>query len=385
MLYMDYSATTPPFDEVIETVAKAMKLYYGNPSSLHRLGVEADQVIQGARSIVAKVLECKPEEVIFTSGGTESNQLALKGTAYQNRERGKHIISTPIEHASVYECLKQLEQEGFEITYVPVDSSGVVRAADIEKAIRPDTILVSVMHVNNETGSIQPVEAIGQVLKAHPKIKFHVDAIQSVGKLTVNPGKMGADLLSLSAHKFGGPKGSGALFIKSGLRLKPLFAGGGQEGGLRSGTQNVPMIAGLAKALKMTEQSRLQDLQYMYKLREQLIQRLTDYPEFVISGSNRFEEMAPHIVHFCFPSVRSEVMVHALEKRDLFISTRSACSSGDPKPSRVLLAMGMNEKAAESGLRISFSASHTLNDIDQAAKLCIETAEELRLMMEVTK
>jgi cysteine desulfurase len=385
MLYMDYSASAPPFDEVIETVTKAMKQYYGNPSSMHRKGLEARLVLQQARKIVSVSLGCKPEEIVFTSGGTESNQMALKGIAYQFRHRGKHIISTLIEHASVYECLKQLEGEGFEVTYLRVDETGAVNIDELQKAIRPDTSLVSFMHVNNETGRIQPIERMGKLLQTYPKILFHVDAIQSMGKLDVNPIRAKIDLLSISGHKFGGPKGSGALYVRSGVRLTPLLAGGGQEGGLRSGTENVPLIAGLAKALKMTLEFKEKDREQLYKLRERLLKQLTAYPDFILTGSDDHLEMAPHIVHFCFPLVRSEVMVHALEKKELYISTRSACSSGDPKPSRVLKAMGLNDKLAESGLRISFSSQHTLEDIDLAAKLCIETAQELRSLMEVTK
>jgi cysteine desulfurase len=385
MLYMDYAASTPPFDEVIETVTKAMRQYYGNPSSIHRKGLEAGLVVSQARKIVSRALACKEEEIIFTSGGTESNQTAIRGAAYQFQNRGKHIISSMIEHASVYECLKQLEAEGFEVTYLPVDASGAVRVEQVKEAIRPDTILVSVMHINNETGRIQPIEQIGTLLNQYPKIIFHVDAIQSMGKLDVKPRQSGIDLLSLSAHKFRGPKGSGALYVRSGIRLTPLLAGGGQEGGRRSGTENVPMIAGMARALKITMENREHDVKQAYHLRNRLIDQLSAYPEFIIIGSENEKDMAPHIVHFCFPGVRSEVMVHALEKQELYLSTRSACSSGDPKPSRVLKAMGLSDELAESGLRISFSPQHTTEDIDLTAKLCIETGKELRSIMEVTK
>lgn len=385
MLYMDYSASTPPYEEVIDTVTKVMRQFYGNPSSIHHMGLDAEKVLTQARSIVAEALRCKAEEIVFTSGGTESLQLGIKGAAYQFRNRGKHIISTKIEHAAVYECLNQLEQEGFEVTYLPVDSTGAVSAADIEQAIRPDTILVSVMHVNNEMGRIQPIQEIGNVLKTYPKILFHVDAVQSVGKIEVIPIKLGIDLLSLSAHKFRGPKGAGALYVRSGMRLTPLFTGGGQERGLRSGTENVPMIAGMAKALKMTMAEREQNETYLYELRRRMWEQLAAYPEFIMTGTKDERGMAPHIVHFCFPGVRSEVMVHALEKHGLYISTRSACSSGDLEPSRVLQAMGYDNKTAESGLRISFSAQQTMEEMDQAAALCIETAKALRQMMGVTK
>lgn len=364
MLYLDYCATTPVHDEVIEEITYVMKTFFGNPSSLHRMGMEAEQIVKQARKDIAGSLQCKPNEIIFTSGGTESNNLATKGAAYARANRGKHLITSQIEHASVYECFEQLAKQGFRVTYLPVDSSGCVQLEDIQSAIEEDTILVSLMHVNNEMGRIQPIETIGKWLKQYPKIVFHVDAIQSVGKLSVIPEQLGVDLLSVSAHKFGGPKGAGFLYRRAGVVLRPELAGGGQEFGMRAGTENVPLIAGMAKALKMTIKQQAQDKVKLYELRAGLLERMEKLTEIRISGSDNKEQMGPHIIHFCYPGMRAEIVIHALEQLGICISTRSACSSGEIKPSRVLLAMGFNQKWAESGLRVSYSANQSLEELD---------------------
>lgn len=364
MLYLDYCATTPVHDEVIEEITYVMKTFFGNPSSLHRMGMEAEQIVKQARKDIAGSLQCKPNEIIFTSGGTESNNLATKGAAYALANRGKHLITSQIEHASVYECFEQLAKQGFRVTYLPVDSSGCVQLEDIQSAIEEDTILVSLMHVNNEMGRIQPIETIGKWLKQYPKIVFHVDAIQSVGKLSVIPEQLGVDLLSVSAHKFGGPKGAGFLYRRAGVVLRPELAGGGQEFGMRAGTENVPLIAGMAKALKMTIKQQAQDKVKLYELRAGLLERMEKLTEIRISGSDNKEQMGPHIIHFCYPGMRAEIVIHALEQLGICISTRSACSSGEIKPSRVLLAMGFNQEWAESGLRVSYSANQSLEELD---------------------
>jgi cysteine desulfurase len=364
MLYLDYCATTPIYDEVIEVITDVMKTHYGNPSSLHRLGMEAEMIIKQARKDIAAVLLCKPNEIIFTSGGTESNNLAIKGAVYARENRGKHIITSQIEHASVYECFAELANQGFRVSYIPVDHTGGFQLKDIENAIEEDTILVSLMHVNNEMGRIQPIEDAGKLLRKYPKIIFHVDAIQSMGKLTVIPQQLGADLLSISAHKFGGPKGSGFLYRRTGVELKPQLAGGGQELGMRAGTENVPLIAGMAKALHLAVEHQGQDTIKLYELRERLLYRMGEIEELIITGSEINGLMAPQLVHFCFPGMRAEVVVHALEPYGIYISTRSACSSGEIKPSRVLLAMGMDQEMAQSGLRVSYSSKQSLQDID---------------------
>jgi cysteine desulfurase len=365
MLYLDYSATTPIYEEVIETMSNVLRDYYGNPSSLHGIGYQAEQLITKAREILVHYLKCQLSEIVFTSGGTESNNLAIAGVARSYANRGKHLIISRIEHASVYECAHHLEQEGWSITYIDADNTGAVDTDKLMQAVRSDTVLVSLMHVNNETGRIQPVEQVGRLLKAYPKVLFHVDATQSVGKLNVHPAEIGADLLTGSAHKFRGPKGAGFLFIREGVSISPILFGGAQENGLRAGTENVPAIVGMAKALRMTEDRREQDTLRLRELRRSLVGMLSEMPEVVISGVTEPLLMAPHIVHFRLPGFRTEVLLHALEERGVCISTKSACSSGNSGPSRVLLAMGVSESEAKSGMRVSFSPEHSLLQLEQ--------------------
>jgi cysteine desulfurase len=379
MLYLDYCATTPILDEVIEVITQVMKNHYGNPSSLHRLGMEAEQVMKQARKDIAVSLQCKPKEIIFTSGGTESNNLAIKGGVYAGANRGNHIITSQVEHPSVYECFVQLAKQGFRVTYIPVDHSGGFQLEDLQNAIEEDTILVSLMHVNNEMGRIQPIEAIGKLLRQYPKITFHVDAIQSVGRLPVNPQQLGADLLSISAHKFGGPKGAGLLYRRAGLELRPELIGGGQEYGMRSGTENVPLIAGMAKALQMTVVQQEQDTKKLYALRERLLTRIGKMDALCINGSEDKVLMAPHLLHFSFPGMKAEIVVHALEQHGICISTRSACASGKLQASRILLAMGMNQEMAQSGLRVSYSAKQSLLEIDFFADCLQQVVQALQL------
>jgi cysteine desulfurase len=382
MLYLDYSATTPMFEEVIEVITAAMRTHYGNASSLHRLGIEAEQLLNQSRKSIAGLLNCSPNEIVFTSGGTESNNLALKGTAFARKKRGNHLITSQIEHASVIESSKQLERQGFRVTCLPVDRTGSVLVEDVRAAIDDDTTLVSLMHVNNEMGRIQPVEAVGKLLQQFPKITYHVDAIQSMGKLPVIPQQIGADLLSLSAHKFGGPKGAGILYRRSGLELRPELTGGGQEFGLRSGTENVALIAGMAKALQITMDRRAEKSSTMYRLREKLLNRIQQMDGFCLTGSDKMEEMAPQIVHFCIPGMRAEVVIHALEQFEIYISTRSACSSGLIQPSRVLMSMGMDAEIARTGLRVSFSADQTLEEMDYFLDCLHNIIQELKKPMQ---
>lgn len=360
---MDHCATTPPWPEVVDTVAECMRKFYGNASSLHRVGLEAEDMLIKARQVTASALSVKPSEILFTSGGTESNNMALKGVAAAYRSRGNHIITSSIEHASVYEAARQLEQEGYRVTFLPCDSTGAVRVEDVERAITKETILVSLMAVNNETGRIQPVEAVGTLLKNYPKIIYHVDAVQAIGKIKVDLKAWNVDLASFSAHKFRGPKGIGFLYRREGVNLVPLLAGGGQEQGLRSGTENVPVIVGMAKAVRMAVEQQPKAEAWMYRLREQLVASLKKLGGVIIHGSDEHVNMAPHVVHFSCPGYRPEVLIHALEEHDIYISTRSACASGEQKPSRVLEAMGLSREEASSGLRVSFSAEHTSEDM----------------------
>ena len=378
MIYFDYSATTPVHPEVVRTIQEVLTRYYGNPSSLHGLGVQAELLLSRARQQIADLLQVPKETIIFTSGGTESNNLAIKGTALRWQQRGKHIITTAIEHASVYEPAMQLRQMGFDVTVLPVDQNGQVHPEQVEKAIREDTILVSIMHVNNEIGTIQPIAKIGEMLKQYPKVQFHVDAVQALGKIPVRPQELGLDLMSLAAHKFRGPKGIGILYKRETLDIDPLIAGGGQEGGLRSGTENVPYIVGMAKAMRLAIDEQEKTLAHVRKLKNRLLERLRRLQGVVVNSPVDERLAVPHIVNVSCPGLKSEVIVHALEQRGFYISSRSACSSSEEKPSRVLLAIGASEAQASSGLRISIAKEHTAEDIDRLADALDEVTKELR-------
>lgn len=381
MVYLDNSATTRTDPEVIRVMADVMEKVYGNPSSLHGIGDKAHRLIGEAREAVARTLGVQPREIVFTSGGTESNNLAIKGVAERFRNRGRHLITTEVEHPSVYQAFRQLEERGWRVTYLPVDRLGRVSEEDVEKALTEDTVLVSVMHVNNEVGTIQPVEAIGRVLRSKPKVIFHVDAVQAFGKLELDPVRWGVDLLSISGHKFHGPKGVGALYIREGLRLTPLLAGGGQEGGLRSGTENVPGIAGLAKAAILAQQRR-ETVRQWQRWKEELIQAVTSRLEgVVVNGDTTTEGGAPHILSLSFPGLKSEVIVHALEQEKVFVSSKSACSSKKETPSRVLTAMGLDDRTAIGSIRISMGYDTVESDIRQCAQALIRVIPELQRVM----
>ncbi len=381
MVYLDNSATTRTDPEVIRVMADVMEKVYGNPSSLHGIGDKAHRLIGEAREAVARTLGVQPREIVFTSGGTESNNLAIKGVAERFRNRGRHLITTEVEHPSVYQAFRQLEERGWRVTYLPVDRLGRVSEEDVEKALTEDTVLVSVMHVNNEVGTIQPVEAIGRVLRSRPKVIFHVDAVQAFGKVELDPVRWGVDLLSISGHKFHGPKGVGALYIREGLRLTPLLAGGGQEGGLRSGTENVPGIAGLAKAAILAQQRR-ETVRQWQRWKEELIQAVTSRLEgVVVNGDTTTEGGAPHILSLSFPGLKSEVIVHALEQEKVFVSSKSACSSKKETPSRVLTAMGLDDRTAIGSIRISMGYDTVESDIRQCAQALIRVIPELQRVM----
>ncbi|MEJ9150824.1 cysteine desulfurase family protein [Bacillus smithii] len=378
MIYFDNSATTKPYKEVMESFLKINENFYANPSSLHSFGGQAEKLLTEARKQIASLLRCKPSEVFFTSGGTESNNLAIKGTALQYRHRGNHIITTSIEHPSVHNACKQLEDLGFEVTYLPVDKNGMVRVEDVEKAIRPETILVSVMHVNNEIGSIQPVEEIGKLLKNFPKIFFHVDHVQGAGKIPLPLSDGIIDFCSISAHKFHGLKGTGILYIKEGIRISPLFSGGSQEKNVRSGTENTGGIVAMAKALRMTMEKQKTALKEMENIRRYLFKSLRSIEDVTIYSP---DSGAPHIINFAISGVRGEVLVHALESKGIFLSTTSACSSRQNQPSRTLLAMGVPEKEADFSVRISLSYENTMEE----AKEFITTLKELLPTITKTK
>ena len=372
--YLDNAATTFVFPEVKEMMVKVMEEDFGNPSSLHKKGVEAESYIKEAKETIAKYLKVEPKEIVFTSGGTESNNMALIGAAYANKRRGNHIITTRIEHASVYNPLIHLEEEGFRVTYLPVDKNGVVQLEELEKELCEDTILVSIMMVNNEIGSVQPIEEIGKRVKAYnDAIVFHVDAIQAYGKFRIYPKRWNVDLLSISGHKIHGPKGSGFLYIKDKTKIKPMIFGGGQQKGMRSGTENVPAIAGLSVATKM-----------MYDNEEKLVERLKRLKERLIEGACEIENVenhsgeAPHIISLSFIGVRSEVLLHALEEKGVYVSSGSACSSNHPAISGTLKAIGVGKDCLDSTLRFSLSAFTKEEEIDLAVQCLKELVPVLR-------
>lgn len=362
MIYFDHAATTPPYEDVAKTVAEVMARHYGNPSSLHRLGEESAKLLDKAREVSAAALGVRPREIVFTGGATESNNMAIKGAALQFAGRGKHLITAATEHPSVLESVKQMASWGWEATLLPVDGDGCVTADQVRAALRPDTVLVSVMHVNNETGTVQPVEEIGRMLKAAaPRVLFHVDGVQGFGKLPLSMADSRIDLYSLSAHKLRGPKGVGLLYVREGVQLAPLLAGGGQEGGYRSGTENIPYIVAFSKAMRLAAEGREARTTKLYRLRERLTRGLAELPELTVNSP---AQGAPHIVHFSYPGMKAEALLHMLEEEGFFVSTRSACSSKRSEPSRVLLAMGKSKEVASSGIRISLGDEHEERDID---------------------
>ena len=371
--YFDNSATTRVFDSVRDVVVKVMTEDYGNPSAKHRKGMEAERYVRQAAADIAKTLKVKDKEILFTSGGTESNNMALIGTAMANQRAGKHIISTRIEHASVYNPLAFLEQQGFEVTYLSVDHKGHISLEELERSVRPDTILVSIMYVNNEMGAIEPVDEIAALIHGkNPNTLFHVDAIQAYGKLVIRPAKQGIDLLSVSAHKIHGPKGVGFLYIAPGVKKRPLLYGGGQQKDMRSGTENVPGIAGMGAAAKEMYTDHQVKMDYITGLKDHMIHRMEQL-EGVTVNSLKGGESAPQIVSASFEGVRSEVLLHALEDRGIYVSSGSACSSNHPAISGTLKAIGVKKELLDSTLRFSFGMFNTIEEVDY----CIGVLEEI--------
>ncbi|QHW30411.1 cysteine desulfurase [Paenibacillus rhizovicinus] len=362
MYYFDHCASTPPHGDVIRTMAEIMAKHYANPSSLHRSGQEARNLLERSRSVIAGLFAgTEANDWLFTSGGTESNNIAIVGAARSLARNGKHIVTTAIEHPSVYDTCRQLEQEGWTVTYLRADETGVVSADAVEAALTDQTSLVSVMHVNNEVGSVQPIADIGQRLKSRGNIVFHVDGVQSVGKLPIDLVGSRVDLFSATAHKVGGPRGAGLLYIHPRLQLAQVYRGGGQERGLRPGTENVPAIVAAAKAFRLAIESQPARAERMYALRQRLIACLDGIPELMLNGSRDTGiggKAAPNIVHFSYPGMKPEVIVHMLEQHEILTSTKSACSSKSDEPSRVLLEMGLPRERASSGVRVSFGDEH---------------------------
>ena len=358
--YFDNSATTKVYPVVKDIMIKVMEEDYGNPSSLHMKGIEAERYIKKAAESIAKTLRCKPEEIIFTSGGTEANNLALIGTALAKKRLGKHIISTTIEHASVSATLDFLKSQGYEITLIGTDDKGIVNPQKVADAVREDTILVSCMMVNNEIGAIEPVAEISAaVKKKNPAVYMHVDAIQAYGKIPVFPSKTGADLISISGHKIHGPKGSGALYVKKGILIRPIIYGGGQGNGMRSGTENVPAVAGFGVAAEESFRDFDKKTDHIREVRDYLREKLTSLPDVYDNSGD-----APHIASFSFVGVRSEVMLHSLEERGIYTSSGSACSSHKRAASNVLTSIGLTKDRLESTLRFSIGEDNTKEQVD---------------------
>ena len=372
--YFDNAATTKALPEVCEEVVKIMSEDYGNPSSLHQKGLDAERYVKQAAENIAKTLKCAPKNIIFTSGGTESNNMALLGTAFANQRKGKHIITTCFEHPSVHEPLIYLENMGYEVTYLPVDSQGHVGPQILHEALREDTILVSTMLVNNEVGAIIDVTSLAKVIKDFDKnIIFHVDAIQAYGKMKIQPKKIGIDLMSVSGHKIHGPKGTGFLYRGDNVKMHAYMHGGGQQAGQRSGTENVPGIAGLAKAAEIMDQTLDGRRNHLYELKKYLITRIQEVPGTVVNACEKVEETAPHVVSVSFASVRSEVLLHALEEKGIYVSSGSACSSNHPGISGTLQAIGVAKELLDCTLRFSFSEYSSKEQIDYT----IECLKEL--------
>lgn len=366
--YLDNSATTRAFDDVAQLVADTMTKEYGNPSSMHHYGKIAEDTVKKARKQIAATLACNEKEILFTSGGTESDNMALIGTARaREKEIGRHLITSSIEHPAILETMRYLEKQGFEVTYLPVDKNGQVLTKDLEKAIRPDTIAVSIMLVNNEIGALEPIEECGRIIKKlNPKTYFHVDAVQGYGKFRINPSKMGIDLMSVSGHKIHGPKGTGFLYIKNGVRIVPINYGGGQQKGMRSGTENVPGIAGLGRAAEEIYETLESHVLVMRELKDYFIRSVTDkITDVTINGKTDIDS-APHIISLSFRGVRAEVLLHALEDRGVYVSAGSACSTNRPHVSDTLKAIGLDSELLDSTLRFSMSVFTTKDEVDQA-------------------
>lgn len=376
--YLDNSATTRCYEEVKDIVVKTMLEDYGNPSAMHTKGVQAEQYVKDAASKLARILKVTEKEILFTSGGTESNNLALIGGAMANKRAGNHIITTAVEHAAVARPVEFLKEQGFDVTILPVDEQGVVKLDVLEAALREDTILVSTMYVNNEVGSVMPIEKIAALVhEKSPKALYHVDAIQAFGKFRIYPKKAGIDLLSVSGHKIHGPKGVGFLYISSKAKVQPIILGGGQQNGMRSGTDNVPGIAGLGVAAEKIYTDLDKKVEHLYQLKERMAKGLEELGDVIINGMP-LRRGAPQILSVSFMGIRSEVLLHTLEEKGIYISAGSACSSHKRKASATLTAMGMPASQIECTVRISFSEENTFEEVDYCLDILKETVPLLR-------
>jgi cysteine desulfurase len=381
-VYLDNSATTRPAPEVVEAIRVTWEDYYGNPSALHRKGLEAEKLLKKARAQVAAAIGAADNEIIFTSGGTESNNLAIFGALKKLRQRGNRLLTTQIEHPAVRNVFKELEHEGYEVTYLSVDASGRIDPDKLRAGLEQRPALISIMLVNNEIGSIQPISAIGAMLsEIRPKPVFHVDAVQAFGKLPFQVRDLNVDLLSLSSHKFYGPKGAGALYIRKGLPMAPILFGGGQERTLRSGTENVPGIVGTGLAAELAHTHLAENAAKMLQLKRQLLSYLKSGMEPVRINSPDDPQFAPHILNVSFPGIKAEVLLHALEQDGIYVATGSACGSKKKTPNPVHRAIGLSQAESEGTLRFSFSIYNTETEIHYAGEKLRNHVTELRRIM----
>ncbi|GAE88077.1 cysteine desulfurase family protein [Acetivibrio straminisolvens] len=377
-IYLDNSATTRPYDEVIEFVTHISMNVYGNPSSLHTKGIEAERMVRNAREIVAKSLGVSRDEIYFTSGGTEANNLAISGYLYANPRKGKHIITTKIEHPSVMEVYNNLSQYGYKVDFIDVDKNGIVIVDDLRKKINEETSLISVIYINNETGAVQPVEEIAEIKNSlNRDIVLHVDAVQAYGKIKIAPKKQGIDILTMSSHKIHGPKGVGALYASRDIKLKPVIFGGGQESQLRSGTENVPGICGFGAAVDITFRTIEESAGRCENLKALLLDMLKREVEDVVVISP--EGASPYILNVSFLNVRAEVLLHHLETKNIFVSTGAACSSRKQVLSHVLKAMGIKPEIIEGAIRFSFSSFNTEEDIIKTVEAIKDILPKIRI------
>ena len=377
--YLDNSATTAVTPEVAEFVCKIMVEDYGNPSSMHLKGVEAEKYIREAKEIFAGLMKVSEKEIIFTSGGTESDNMAIIGSALACKRRGKHIITTVIEHPAVHEAFRFLEEQGFEVTYLPVNNNGIVEAETLKNALREDTILVSIMYVNNEIGAVEPIAQLGKLIKDYNSdIIFHVDAVQAFGKFKIYPYKEHIDLLSISSHKIHGPKGVGVLFIKDKTKIRPITFGGGQQKNMRSGTENVAGIAGMARAAALIYEKFDEDINRMYELKQYFVEEVSKIEGTTVNGLTG-RDSAPHVVSVSFEGItRSEVLLHALEDKGIYVSSGSACASNHPALSGTLQSIGVKKELLTSTLRFSFSIFTTKEELEYTIAAIKELLPVLR-------
>lgn len=374
MIYLDNAASTPLRNEVLEEMLPYLKENYGNPSSIHRFGRIATKAIETARKRVAELINANPHEILFTSGGTESNNTALFGVMHKNK--GKQLITSSIEHDAILEPCKRLESEGFKVVYLPVDGYGTVDISDLKTCISKDTALVSIMYGNNEVGTIQPIREIAKICK-ESNVLLHSDAVQAVGKVPIDVKELGVDMLSISSHKINGPKGIGALYIKDGIKIDPFILGGGQENGLRSGTENVANIVGFGKACQLAKENLLQNITYLQGLRDHLTKRVLAELSYV-SVNGHEENRLPNNAHFTFLGVNGEDLIIKLDENGIAASTGSACSVKTQKASHVLMAMGFSHEQITGSLRLTVGLTNTLDEIDKTVDILKSVVSELR-------